>query len=159
MLRELANALRQTARRPAFAGTVVLVLALGLGANAALWSVADAVLFRPLPVSHPDRLVIFRWTGPADGIAYLTGEWTQDAASGRVTTSSFSYPAFDAFRQPGSGLSDVFAWSELRRASLSADGASVLVHGQVVSGGFHAGLGVRAAVGRTLGPDDDRDGA
>jgi predicted permease len=159
MLRDLAHVVRQAARRPAFAGIVVLVLALGLGANAALWSVADAVLFRPLPVSQPDRLVIFRWTGPADGIAYLTGEWTQDAASGRVTTSSFSYPAFEAFGRPAAGLSDVFAWSELRRASLTADGASVLVHGQVVSGNFHAGLGVRAALGRTLGLDDDREGA
>jgi predicted permease len=158
MLRELASALRQVSRRPAFAGAVVLVLALGLGANAALWSVADAVLLRPLPVSQPDRLVIFRWTGSADGIAYLTGEWTQDAASGRVTTSSFSYPAFDAFRQPSAGLSDVFAWSDLRRASLTADGVSALVRGQVVSGRFHQGLGVRAALGRTLGPDDDREG-
>ena len=152
-------ALRQLSRHPGHAAVVVLILSLGFGANTAVFSVVDAVLLRPLPVVDPSRLVLFHWTsGPSPAVGYLTGEWWQEAATGRVTAASFSYPAFEAFRDRSTTLAATFAWADLRRASLSVDGEAELASGQVVSGGYYSGLGVPAIRGRTITPEDDRAG-
>ena len=66
--RDVAYAFRQLRRQPGFAAVVALTLALGFGANTALFSVVDAVLLRPLPVEDPSGLVLFQWTsGPSCG--------------------------------------------------------------------------------------------
>ena len=158
--RDLAYALRQLRRQPGFTAVVVLTLALGFGANTAVFSVVDAVLLRPLPVKDPSALVLFQWTsGPSPAVGYLTGEWWQEAATGRVTASSFSYPAFESFGETGTTLAATFGWAELRRASLSVDGEAELAAGQLVSGGYYSGLGVPAILGRTITAEDDRAGA
>ncbi len=152
-------ALRHLSRHPGHAAVVVLILSLGFGANTAVFSVVDAVLLRPLPVVDSSRLVLFHWTsGPSPAVGYLTGEWWQEAATGRVTAASFSYPAFEAFRDRSTTLAATFAWADLRRASLSVDGEAELASGQVVSGGYYSGLGVPAIRGRTITPEDDRAG-
>jgi predicted permease len=157
---DFVHALRQLSRHRGHAGVVALTLSLGFGANTAVFSVVDAVLLRPLPVEDPSSLVLFRWTsGPNPAVEYLTGEWWQEAGTGRVTASSFSYPAFEAFRDPSTTLAASFAWAELRRASLSVDGTAELAAGQLVSGGYYSGLGVPAILGRTITPEDDRAGA
>ncbi|HEX9189588.1 MAG TPA: ABC transporter permease, partial [Vicinamibacteria bacterium] len=157
---DLVHAFRQVARHPGHAVVVVLVLSLGFGASTAVSSVADAVLFRPLPVEDPSRLVLFQWTsGPQPPVEYLTGEWWQEPATGRLTASSFSYPAFEALARPGRTLAATFGWAELRKASLRWDGEAELVAGQLVSGGYYRGLGVRPHLGRTIAPEDDRVGA
>lgn len=158
--RDVAYAFRQLRRQPGFTAVVVLTLALGFGANTALFSVVDAVLLRPLPVADPSALVLFQWTsGPSPAVGYLTGEWWQEPATGRFTASSFSYPAFEAFRDDSTTLAATFAWADLRRASLAVDGEADLASGQLVSGGYYAGLGVPAILGRTITPEDDRAGA
>ena len=155
--RDVAYALRQIRRRPGFAAVVTLTLALGFGANTAVFSVVDAVLLRPLPVADPSALVLFQWTsGPGPAVEYLTGEWRQEPGTGRVTASSFSYPAFEALREPGTTVATAFGWAELRRASLEVDGQAALAAGQLVSGGYYAGLGVPAMLGRTITHEDDR---
>jgi len=157
---DFINALRQLSRHRGHATVVVVVLSLGFGANTAVFSVFDAVLLRPLPVADPSGLVLFQWTsGPSPAVGYLTGEWWQEAATGRVTAASFSYPAFEAFRDRSTTLAATFAWADLRRASLSVDGESELAVGQLVSGGYYSGLGVPAILGRTITPEDDRAGA
>jgi hypothetical protein len=75
-----------------------------------------------------------------------------------VTASSFSYPAFEAFRDRSTTLVTTFAWAELRRASLSVGGEAELAAAQLVSGGYYSGLGVPAILGRTITPEDDRPG-
>jgi len=152
-------ALRQLSRHRGHAAVVVLILSLGFGANTAVFSVVDAVLLRSLPVADPSGLVLFQWTsGPSPAVGYLTGEWWQEAATGRVTAASFSYPAFEAFRDRGTTLAATFAWADLRRASLSVDGESELPVAQLVSGSYYSGLGVPAILGRTITPEDDRAG-
>jgi predicted permease len=157
---DLVHALRQLSRHRGHAAVVVLILSLGFGANTAVFSVADAVLLRPLPVTDPEELVLFQWTsGPRPTVGYLTGEWWQEPASGRVTASSFSYPAFEAFGDRSTTLAATVGWAELRRASLVVGGEAELAAGQLVSGGYYTGLGVSAILGRTIVPDDDRAGA
>jgi predicted permease len=157
---DVVSALRVLSRHAGHATVVVLTLGLGLGANTAVWSVVDAVLLRPLPVADPSALVLFQWTsGPQPAVGYLTGEWWQEPSTGRVTASSFSYPAFEAFSGRSTTLAATFAWAELRRASLSVGGEAELAVGQLVSGGYYPGLGVSAILGRTITPEDDRAGA
>lgn len=157
---DLVYAFRQVTRHPGHAVVVVLVLSLGFGATTSVLSLADAVLFRPLPVENPSRLVLFQWTsGPDPPVEYLTGEWWQEPATGRVTASSFSYPAFEALAEPGATLAATFGWADLRKAIVAWDGEAELVAGQLVSGGYYRALGVRPHLGRTITPEDDRVGA
>ncbi|HUG52542.1 MAG TPA: ABC transporter permease [Vicinamibacteria bacterium] len=160
MKEDLVYALRQLVRHRGHAAVVVLIFSLGFGVNAAVFSIVDAVLLRALPVKDPSSLVLFQWTaGPSLTVGYLTGEWWRETATGQVRASSFSHPAFEAFRGRTRTLEAVFAWAELRRASLAMDGQSELVSGQLVSGGYYSGLGVPAFLGRTITEQDDRAGA
>jgi len=157
---DVVYALRTLLRHRGHAAVVVLTLCLGLGANTAVFSIVDAVLLRPLPVADPSALVLLQWTsGPQPAVGYLTGEWRQEPLTGRLTASSFSYPAFEAFSGRSTTLAATFAWAELRRVSLSVGGEAELAVGQLVSGGYYSGLGVPAILGRTITPEDDRAGA
>jgi predicted permease len=157
---DFVQAFRQLRRHRVHTLVVVLILSLGFGANTAVSSLVDAVLLRPLPVEDPKHLVLFQWTsGARPAVQYLTGEWWREA-TGRLTASSFSHPAFEAFVGEGSGtLAATFAWAELRRAALLVEGEAELVAGQIVSGGYYTGLGVPAILGRPITPEDDREGA
>jgi predicted permease len=157
---ELKGALRQMQRQPVFTTVVVLTLALGIGANTAIFSVVDAVLLRSLPVRDAHELVLFRWiSAPNPSVSYLTGEWSLDPGTHRVTTSSFSYPAFEAFQREPGALRAVFACADARRLRIAIDGATELASVQLVSGDYYAGLGVSAMRGRAITREDDRVGA
>jgi predicted permease len=138
---DLRYAARTLARTPAFSVVAVLSLALGIGANAALFSLMDVMLLRALPVKNPQELVEFVRAHP-DG-AMMT---------------NLPYPVFEYFRRDHSVLSDVFAisWSS---PVLRAGGTSERARAHEVSGSFFPSLGVQALMGRTIGPDDERAGA
>jgi predicted permease len=138
---DLRYAARTLVRTPAFSVVAVLSLALGIGANTALFSLMDVMLLRALPVKNPQELVEFVRAHP-DG-AMMT---------------NLPYPVFEYFRRDHSVLSDVFAigWSS---PVLRAGGISERARAHEVSGSFFPSLGVPALMGRTIGPDDDRAGA
>jgi predicted permease len=157
---DLVHALRQLRRQPVFAGVAILTLALAIGANTAIFSVVDAVLLKTLPVKEPEQLVLFQWTsGPGPDIGYLTGEWWQDPASRRLTASSLSHAAFEDLRDHNRTLSDLIACADARRLPVHIDGATEMAGLHLVSGGYFRGLGIHAAPGRAIGPEDDRAGA
>jgi predicted permease len=136
LVRDLVQDLRYAARmlwkHPGFTAAVVLTLALGIGANTAIFSVVNATLLQHLPVEGRDRLVyVYRGTG---GV--------------------FSYPAYSWLRD-GNGVFDGFAaWGGII-ASLNAEGAAELVDGVIVTGNFFEVLGVRPGRGRLISPADD----
>ena len=138
---DLRYAVRTLAKAPAFSIVAVLSLALGIGANTTLFSLMDVMLLRALPVKNPQELVEFVRAHP-DG-AMMT---------------NLPYPVFEYFRRDHSALSDVFAigWSN---PVLRASGVSEQATAHEISGSFFPSLGVRAVMGRTIGPDDDRAGA
>jgi len=133
-------ATRTLARTPAFSIVAVLSLALGIGANTALFSVMDIMLLRALPVKNPQELVEFVRAHP----------------SGSMMTN-LPYRVFEYFRRDHSALSDVFA-IEPSDPTFRAGGISERATAHEVSGSFFPSLGVRAAFGRTIGPNDDRIG-
>ncbi len=145
LLQDLRYALRGLSRSPAFAAAAVATLALGIGANAAIFALVDRVLLRLLPVRAPRELVLLRSPGPRQGHT-----WSDDDPA-----SSFSYPMYRDLRDRNSvfsGLLGTFPFS----ASVSAKGETERASGELVTGNYFDILGVPPALGRVLSPDDDR---
>ena len=161
-LRDLRLAARTLRQHPGFTTVAVLSLALGIGANTAVFSLVDDVLWKMLPVKNPQELVLLHWfSGPQGFDVAVSGSWDQDPETGRTSCTSFSQRAFERFRDENQALREVFAFAPLREPTLIANGQAELSSfgAQVVSGGYHAGLGVSAVLGRTIARADDQPGA
>jgi predicted permease len=143
---------------PVFTIVAVLSLAIGIGASAAVFTLADALLFKKLPVASPDELVIFRWqSGPRNPASALSGNF--DSNESMTASTSFSAPTVDAFRIDGASVAEVFGFATVPSLDMTIDGQSEVGNGQVVSGNYFSTLGLRAAAGRLLVDADDRAGA
>jgi predicted permease len=153
---DLRHGLRLLRKAPGFTAVAVLSLALGIGANTALFSVAETVLLRALPVAQPERLVLFEWESGRRFRLSGTDGWGFRAMPGRWGSSSFHTRIFQALRAHPGALDSLVAFARLDRANLLVDGEAGVVEGQYASGGYFAALGVRAALGRVLGEEDDR---
>ena len=147
-------------KHPAFTAVAVLTLALGVGANTALFSVVDAVLLKKLPVKDPDRLVLFKasWNGEKFGVGGFNGSNPYDPKTGLTTGTSFPIQTLQRLRQEKAAVSDVFGFSPMP-LNFNAGGQAEVVSGQVVSGNYYSALGVPAAAGRTITDADDNAGA
>jgi predicted permease len=149
ILRDLRFAFRSLRQSPGFTVTAVLTLALGMGANTAVFSVMNAVLLRSLPVDHPERLVFVQTSNPPRG-------------TGTVDTNlSFSYPVYDALRSQDRGLSPVMAYVPLsgNKVAVRYGSQPEEAEGDMVSGTFFSGLGVNLPLGRGFSPQDEADHA
>lgn len=162
LLQDIRYGVRGMLRQRTFTLAAVLTLALGIGANTALFSVVDALLLKTLPVKEPERLVLFKSTSPREfSPGSYSGNWETDPATGQNVMTSFPYQSYRRMREQQGGdgaLSDVVAFGDVT-LNVSADGQADVVSGQAVSGNYYAGLGVRALLGRTLDDADDRAGA
>lgn len=162
MLADFRHALRQLRQSPGFAAIAVLSLALGIGANTVVFSLVNEFLLRSLPVRNPDELVIFgNVEGSRGNLARSTdGYGSRDPATGRNATTSFPLSLAAKFGAQQSVLSDAFAFSPFWQCTVLIDNTpETTATAQLASGNFHSALGVRAQLGRTLTPDDDRAGA
>ncbi|MEP7343282.1 MAG: ABC transporter permease, partial [Acidobacteriota bacterium] len=149
-------------KNPGFTAVAVLTLALGIGANTAIFSLVNEVLLRSLPVRNPDELVLFRNIESPRGRISRAGEnnGSIDPVTGRSASTSFSLLAFERFGEHHPALTDVFAFAPFNQINLLIDGQpETNVLGQLVSGNYYTGLGVPAIIGRTLTPDDDKPSA
>src|SRR3954454_8318264 len=134
-------ALRTLLNAPAFTVIVVLTLALGIGANTAIFSLTDQVLLRLLPVKSPERLVLLDGPGAFQGRTFNSG--------------TFSYPIYRDFRDRGTVFAGVIARFPAP-LTLMANGQAERVSSELVTGNYFDVLGVRAHIGRTFTPDDDK---
>lgn len=157
---DLRYASRQLRRNPGFALTAVLTLAIGVGANTALFSVIDELLLKALPVHAPQELLLFNWLEGRKGMRFgMDGSRTTDAATGRGTSTSFSYSTFLHLRRANQTLTELFAFYPIQQLNVIAGGSAEIASGQYVSGNYFRGLGVNAVLGRTISPNDDQPGA
>jgi len=159
-MQDLRYAARQLRRNPGFALTAILTLAIGIGPNTALFGVVNELLLKPLPVPSPRELVLFNWLDGRQSMRRgMSGTRTIDEATGRSTSTSFSYPTFRGLQEANRTLTELFGFYPLRQLNVVVDGSADISSGQYVSGNYFRGLGVGAALGRTLTDEDDRPGA
>ncbi len=159
-VQDLRYSLRTMAASPGFTAMAALSLALGIGANTAIYSFMDAILMRALPVQNPESLVVLNWHSKNHPPVahHFSGSSFQDPKTG-YTSGNFPYPAFDLIRDENRVFSTVFGFSGAGRLNLQIHGQADLGGGQYVTGAFFSGLGVPPAAGRLIDSSDDRAGA
>ena len=145
---DVRYAARSLARRPLVTAVAVLSLALGIGVNAALFSVFDRLLLRRLPVPAPEELVNVTSPGPRPG------NISTDDSGGSETV--FSYPLFRDLERVQTTFSDIAAYRSVN-LNLGYRGQTLGGEGLLVSGGYFSALRLTPTLGRPLTPDDDRD--
>ncbi len=152
---DVAYAFRTLRQNPAFASIVILILALGIGANTATFSVIDALMLRPLPVNHPEALVTI-------GDPQATGRRSEGTPQSAIA----SYPLYTDLRDGNHVLTGLYATGSTSRLDVVIDRTPAAArpgtteaehpHGRFVTGNFFAVLGVGAAVGRAFAATEDR---
>jgi predicted permease len=149
LLQDVRYGMRMLAKSPVFTTIAILTLALGIGANTAIFSILHQVLLRRRPVHNPDELVILKSPGPKRGHVWSDGD----------DSEIFSYPLYKGLAKNTSVFDGVMARYEFP-ASIASHGQTDRGSGELVTGNYFDVLGVRAALGRLLrAADDDIQGA
>lgn len=160
---DLRYALRTLAKSPRFTSVAILSLALGIGANTAVYSAIRVVLFDTLPVRAAEELVELGWTRGGTGRTGVTTMGSTGFAErrgGKSFRTNFSYSLYRAFQQTSTDSADVFGFSFVGRdVSVSLGHEAIVGSSLLVSGNFFSVLGVPAVRGRPLSELDDRAGA
>ncbi|MBV8864560.1 MAG: ABC transporter permease [Acidobacteriaceae bacterium] len=150
-----------------FSILAVLLLALGIGANTAIYSLMEAILLRSLPVADPESLVVLNWHSPSPfnankqwvhvmhGLQGLA--WPGD--KGTMFMGIFPYGAFEALRTENPVLSTLFGYFNGLKHNLAIRGQAMTASTEYVSGEYFRGLAVLPAAGRLIDSEDDRPGA
>ena len=161
-VQDLRYALRMLRRAPAFAAVVVISLALGIGANTAIFSAIDAVMLRMLPVEEPQQLVMLHWHAPRHPQKYvgdLEGSGFGNAKEG-YTSYSFAYAQYQQFKNENHVFSSTFAFAaNSDYVNVGIDGRAETTVIQGVSGNYFEGLGIQTILGRPITPQDDEESA
>ena len=165
LLRDLNYGLRMWRRSPVVTAVAILSLALGIGANTALFSVVDAVLLKTLPVQNPEQLLVFEWqAGRAYKLSGMSGTSNVDGPPGTRSLSLFRWDVFEKVHQaqtaaPDGPLSDFFAFGPMAELTVKLGNEAEIIDGQAVSGNYYSGLRVTPILGRLITAEDDRPGA
>lgn len=150
--------IRTLGKNPGFTTVAVLTLALGIGANTAIFSMLDAVLLKAVPVRDPNQLVILQWHGHK-GPRYDENSSFGDCEDGHSHDlrwgCSFSSPMFDALQSDTKGFTGLAAFAGPAQVQLSGNGPATMATAEIVSGGYFETLGVRATLGRVIEDHDD----
>ena len=159
---DILYGLRVLRKSPGFTAVAVATLALGIGANTAIFSLIDAVMLRSLPVSDPGSLVLLKWSfrkSPETHSTHSYGDCVTHFGGTEPSGCSFSKPFLEDVRSKTALFSGLAEFASAGRLNLSGNGPASLVQSLYVSGDYFQTLGVSAALGRTIQPYDDTPGA
>ena len=161
LFQDLHFGLRMLRKSPGFTAVAILTLALGIGANTAVFSLINAVMLRTLPIQDPQSLLLLRWDAlrhPDTVASYFWGgcpHVSNDPGKRTPSACSFSYPMFEQIRSRQDIFSGVAAFAGSHETHVSMGGQVSMAEVQLVSGTFFSTLGTSASVGRLLGLTDD----
>ncbi len=155
MLRDLRHGFRVLLQAKGWTAVVVLSLAVGIGANAAIFTAVNGLLLNKLAVHDPESLVRLRWGG-ANDMANDTSDYGLSAPgpNGESVHATFSYPMFQQFRSANQTMTDL-AGSRPTGITATIDGRAETATALLATGNYHRLLGVTTQIGRTLTPEDD----
>ena len=157
MLRDLRHGVRTLLQAKGWTAVVVLSLALGIGANAALFSAINGLYLRKLPVRDPETLVRLRWAGRNDMTTNSSDYGSRGGPDGIRAT--VSYPMYRQYLEDNRTMEDLFACAPYGRANIVVDGRADIANAFITTGNYYQMLGLSASPGRTIVPDDDRPAA
>jgi predicted permease len=155
MIQDLRQGLRVLLQNQGWTVMVVLSLALGIGANTAIFSSINGLLLRKLAVEDPDTLVRLRSAGRNDMSNSLSDYGSVATEDGQPVRTTFSYPMFQQFRKDNQTMTDLFAGAPVGQLNVVVDGEAQIASSYAATGNYHALLGVKAILGRTITPEDD----
>jgi predicted permease len=161
LLHDLRFSARMLLKNKTFTAVAVLSLALGIGANTAIFSLVDAVLLKTLPVKKPHELVLFRWISGRNFMAgSISGSLDMNYnGTSQSSSTSFSFDTYKRLRESSETLTSLLAFAEVEQLNLNIDGQAEIASGQVVSGNYYEGLGISPIIGRAITVEDDRPAA
>jgi predicted permease len=150
---DVRYALRMLKQAPAFTAVAILSLALGIGANTAIFTLMETALWKSIPVQQPEQLRLFSWvSGRKSAVEDLSGNW--DEYNGMVSSTSFSYPVYQALRKQNV-LESVFAFKTADRMTALIGGPAEFVNASLVSGNFYQSLRISTIAGRPIAAADE----
>jgi predicted permease len=153
---DIRYGIRMLKKNPAFTAIAVLSLALGIGANTAIFSMINGILYKSLPVRNPDELRLVNWTCDRLGRPFRIEGNIGHINSHKAYCGSFPYPVYRDFAERAQGFPDLFAFSYFEDPiTISAGGVASLASPQTVSGNFFKGYGAQVLIGRPITPEDD----
>ena len=152
--RDLRFAARQLRRNPSLATIAIVSLALGIGANTAIFTIAKKVLLDSLPVKNPQDLRLLTWvSGHQQPVPPVWGD-VGATEEGGLSSTAFSYPVLEELRKKTEVVADLIAFKPIPLTA-TVDGNPELIDAEMVSGNAFSGLGVEPLLGRPLMPSDD----
>jgi hypothetical protein len=161
LIRDLRLAVRVLLRTKGWTAVVLVSLALGIGANTALFTAVNGLLLQTVQAQEPERLVRFNWSGQNDMVRSSSDYGYSGAVGTRSVRSTFSFAIFEEFRKANSTLSDLAAGAPMPRVgpggslNIILNGDAQLASGYQASGSYFRVLGVPAAIGRVFTEADD----
>jgi predicted permease len=160
LIQDLRYGTRMFLKSPGFSVVAILTLALGIGANTAIFSLIDGILMRALPVQDAQHLVVLKWSAHKSPDIHGQSSYgdcgrSEFSQNGESSGCSLSMPFFNDVASHVDAFSGVAAFANAGQIDLSGNGTASVLKGQAVSGGFFPLLGVRAAAGRLIAPSDD----
>src|SRR5215469_7540411 len=157
LMRDLRFGLRQLRRNPMLTCVAITSLALGVGANTAIFAAAKQILFDTLPVSSPHELRMLTWiSGPERPVPPVWGDVGPNEAGG-LSSNSFSYSVLEGMRKRTDATQALIAFKDVPMAA-TIDGHAEMINGELISGNAFQALGVNPELGRTLTAADDAPG-
>jgi predicted permease len=157
LARDIAFSVRLLRQNKAWSAVAILSLALGVGANTALFALVHNYALQNLPVRDPDQLVTFRWYGGTNPRSLLSDDSYVERAPNEPAGGGVSFDVFEQFRNANHTLSDIFAFANAANLNVAVGGGAEFATGHFVTGNFYSALGMEADLGRTIAPEDDSD--
>ena len=158
-IQDLRYALRMLGRSPSFAAVAILTLALGIGANSAIFSVIDAVMLRAVPGEDSQHLVVFSWNSHHEPKLHGHSSYGDCDDDNHTRDCAFSVPFYETLRSHTATFSGVAAFAGPLEVGFSGNGHANIARGEYVSGDYFSTVGAKTIVGRPLSPADDAPSA
>ena len=159
LIRDLRLAIRVLLRTKSWTLVVLVSLALGIGANTALFTAINGLLLQTVRVREPERLIRFNWAGKNDMVRSSSDYGYSGGTAARNVRSTFSFAIFEQLRAANSTLTDLAAGAPMGSLNVIVNGDAQLATGYQASGNYFNVIGAPAAIGRVFGEADDRLGA